>query len=64
MTSYLRKSGLSFSYKLISTKFIVYVYFCRQANLRYRELNESLETVHRKLGDARVCGNVYFVNMS
>ena len=29
----------------------------RQASLRYRELNESLETVHKKLGDARVYYN-------
>ena len=59
MTSYRRKSGIvltkQYSAKLIA---LTCMYVCRQANLRYRELNESLETVHKKLGDARVSCNV------
>ena len=39
---------------------------CRQANLRYRELNDALETVQGKLRDARVsftqlCACMFFV---
>ena len=30
------------------------MYHCRQATLRYRELNDGLETVQEKLRDARV----------
>lgn len=59
MTNYRRKSGIVLT-KQYSAKLIVFtcMYVCRQANLRYRELNESLETVHKKLGDARVSCNV------
>ena len=31
---------------------------CSQASLRYRELNDALETVQEKLRDARVGGTV------
>ena len=35
---------------------------CRQASLRYRELNDALETVQEKLRDARVCRVLFVIN--
>lgn len=59
MINFQRKSGKK---SVIFLSHCTGLMFCsnRQATLRYRELNESLETVHKKLGDARVCGLIQF----
>ena len=58
----LSKSYLALMYVITVSCVCVCVCVCRQASLRYRELNDALETVQEKLRDARVCC-VYLVLM-